>query len=42
LGAQFYFDGVLGKKMIPFISYVTRDEHGDSHVNLLEEKEKKL
>lgn len=29
----------LGNKMIPFISYVTRDEHGDSHVNLLEEKE---
>lgn len=26
-------------KMIPFISYVTRDENGDSHVNLLEEKE---
>ena len=29
----------LGNKMIPFISYVTRDENGDSHVNLLEEKE---
>lgn len=29
----------LGNKMIPFVSYVTRDEHGDSHVNLLEEKE---
>lgn len=26
-------------KMIPFISYVTHDENGDSHVNLLEEKE---
>ena len=25
--------------MIPFISYVTHDENGDSHVNLLEEKE---
>jgi len=29
----------LGNKMIPFVSYVTRDENGDSHVNLLEEKE---
>lgn len=29
----------LGNKMIPFVSYVTRDKHGDSHVNLLEEKE---
>lgn len=28
----------LGNKMIPFVCYVTRDEHGDSHVNLLEEK----
>lgn len=28
----------LGNKMIPFVSYVTRDENGDSHVNLLEEK----
>ena len=25
----------LGNKMIPFISYVTRDENGDSHVNLI-------
>ena len=29
----------LGNKMIPFVSYVTRDEYGDSHVKLLEEKE---
>ena len=29
----------LGNKMVPFISYVTRDEMGDSHVNLLEDKE---
>ncbi len=29
----------LGNKMIPFVSYVIRDENGDSHVNLLEEKE---
>ena len=29
----------LGNKMVPFISYVTRDEEGNSHVNLLEEKE---
>lgn len=29
----------LGNKMVPFVSYVTRDEHGDSHVNLLEDKE---
>ncbi len=29
----------LGNKMNPFVSYVTRDKHGDSHVNLLEEKE---
>ena len=25
--------------MIPFMSYVTRDEHGYSHVNHLDEKE---
>ena len=24
--------------MIPFVSYVTRDEEGNSHVNLLEDK----
>ena len=29
----------LGNKMVPFISYVTRDEMGNSHVNLLEDKE---
>jgi len=29
----------LGNKMVPFISYVTRDEKGNSHVNLLEEKD---
>lgn len=29
----------LGNKMIPFVSYVTRDEQGNSHVNLLEDKE---
>lgn len=29
----------LGNKMVPFISYVTRDEQGNSHVNLLEEKD---
>ena len=29
----------LGNEMIPFISYVGRDEKGDSHIRLLEEKE---
>lgn len=29
----------LGNKMIPFVSYVTRDEQGNSQVNLLEDKE---
>ena len=33
------FSCLSQKKKIPFISYVTRDENGDSHVNLLEEKE---
>ena len=28
----------LGNRMIPFVSYVTRDEEGNSHVNLLEDK----
>ena len=28
----------LGNKMIPFVSYVTRNSQGDSQVNLLEEK----
>lgn len=29
----------LGNRMIPFVSYVTRDEKGNSHVNLLEDKQ---
>lgn len=29
----------LGNKMIPFVSYVNRDKNGNSHINLLEEKE---
>ena len=29
----------LGNRMIPFVSYVTRDEKGNSRVNLLEDKQ---
>lgn len=29
----------LGNRMIPFVSYITRDREGNSHVNLLEDKE---
>ena len=29
----------LGNEMIPFISYVVRDEKGISHIKLLEDKE---